>query len=172
MLKYLINIPVQLLDKFLKFPVNPKFEQTRLVLRCYRVLHETYKIEVSQGIFGSLKTANGLRTTNAGTRVSNGDEDGNFKRLMSVSAKILSQLSERDKYYRAWLGLLALVAAEEIDKIPLSSEELLAEISVQWKEDLTFLSPKIIESHRGEFISVLLTQYLSNVSRIARKSMQ
>ncbi len=108
MLKVLINVPARLLDKFLRFPSDPKFQQTRMVLQMYRILHGTYEIEVSQGIF-----AKSVRDRRGPIRINRGDADGNFERLLSVSAKVLAQISEHDKYYRAWLGLLFVLATRE-----------------------------------------------------------
>ncbi len=164
MLKCLVNLPVRVLDKILRFPSKPRFQQTRMVLRMYKVLQKTYQIEVSQGIFA--KDAGDRRGP---IRHNRGDADGNFEQLLSVAAKILAQISERDKYYRQWLGLLFILAAQEMNNIDLPPEQMLAEIGDQWKEDLTFLPAKHLVNHKIDFNEILLTHYLSNVARQAKK---
>ena len=98
-----------------------------------------------------------------------GDADGNFEHLLSVSMKVLARISEQDKYYRQWLGLLFVSAAYEFEHIGLSPKQTLAEIGEQWKEDLTFLSEKHLLSHKREFDGILLTGYLSNIALEFRK---
>ncbi len=162
MLKLLVNLPARILDRILKFPANPKYQQTRMILNMYETLHETYKIEVSQGIF-----AKDVRRRRGPFRSDGGDADGNFGRLLAVSAKMLAQLSEHDKYYRAWLGLLFILAQKELNNIKLTDEQLLQEISEQWKEDLTFLPIKLVRAFRGDFEEILLAGYLGNVAQEA-----
>ncbi len=160
MLKLLINVPFRIMNRFLKFPAGPKYQQTRMILSIYDRLTKTYNIEVSQGIF-----AQDVRRRRGPFRSDGGDADGNFEQLLTVPAKMLAQLSEQDKYYRAWLGLLFILAANELNNITLSDEELLQEISLQWKEDLNFLQPNLVNAFRRDFEEVLLANYLGNVAR-------
>jgi hypothetical protein len=53
-----------------------------------------YRLDCVQGVFGV-------------------KPDGNFMRLFRVSSKILLNVSERDRYYRAWLGLAYVLAMQE-----------------------------------------------------------
>ncbi len=159
MLKTLVNIPVRLLDCLLRFPSKPRYQQTRMILRMYAILKGTYDIEVSQGIF-ALK----VNDRRGPIRINRGDADRNFERLLSVSMKMLAQISERDKYYRAWLGLLYVVASHQVEQMNLSPKQTLAEISEQWKEDLMFLPEKHLLDHKREFDEILLCWYLSNVA--------
>ena len=55
---------------------------------------KTYRLDCVQGVFGA-------------------KPDGNFERLLRVCSKILMDVSERDRYYRAWLGLAFVLAMEE-----------------------------------------------------------
>ncbi len=160
MLKLAINVPFRILNLFLKFPAQPKYQQTRMILSIYDRLTKTYNIEVSQGIF-----AQDVRRRRGPFRSDGGDADGNFEQLLTVSAKMLAQLSERDKYYRAWLGLLFILAEEEMNNIKLTDGELLQEISEQWKEDLNFLPEKLVHAFRRDFEEILLANYLGNVAR-------
>jgi len=135
-----------------------------MVLQTYRVLQKTYEAEVAQGIF-----AKDAKDRHGPFRINRGDSDGNFERMLSVSAKMLSQISERDKYYRQWLGLLFVLATQEMNNIDLPPEQMLAQISDQWKEDLTFLPAKHLVDHKSDFNEILLTHYLSNIASQARK---
>ncbi len=163
MLKLAINVPFRIINRFLKFPPEPKYQQTRMILSIYDTLIKTYKIEVSQGIF-----AWDVRRRRGPFRNDGGDADGNFERLMTVSAKMLAQLSERDKYYRAWLGLLFVLAEKELNNIKLTDGELLQEISEQWKEDLNFLPENLVHAFRRDFEEILLADYLGNVAKEAQ----
>ena len=119
---------------------------------------------MSQGIFA--KDINDRRGPIRHNRV---DADGNFERMLSLSAKMLTQISERDKYYRQWLGLLFVLATQEMNSLDLSPDQMLAEISDQWKEDLTFLPAKQLVDHKSDFNEILLTHYLSNIASQAKK---
>jgi hypothetical protein len=62
--------------------------------RIYRQMIKVYRLDCVQGVFGS-------------------KPDGNFERLLRVSSKILLNVSERDRYYRTWLGLAYVLAMEQ-----------------------------------------------------------
>ena len=130
-----------------------------MVLQMYRVLQKTYQAEVSQGIF-----ALDVRARRGPLRFNPGDADGNFERILSVSAKMLAQISERDKYYRQWLGLLFIFAAHMMDHISLTPKQTLTEINQQWKEDLTFLPEKHVLNNKRTFDEILLAWYLANIA--------
>ena len=93
-LKQIVNVPVFILDKFLKYPEKPKYPQTKMLLHNYKQMMKVYRLDCMQGVFGS-------------------KPDGNFERLLRVSSKILMNVSEKDRYYRAWLGLVYVLAMEE-----------------------------------------------------------
>jgi hypothetical protein len=131
----------------------------------HRILQKTYEAEVSQGIF-----AMDVKARRGPMRFNPGDADGNFERILSVSAKMLAQISERDKYYRQWLGLLFILASYERSNINLTPEQMKAEISEQWKEDLTFLSDEHFIKYKPVFEEVLLCWYLGNLASNARNS--
>jgi hypothetical protein len=109
----------------------------------------TYRLEVKKGVFDV--------------------PDGNFERFLTVSAKLISQVAERDRYYRAWLGLSFILAEEEMKRLDLSPEELVFQIKKQWMDDLAFL-PKhhFVESQR-DFSEIVLSSNLYNLSRLVRK---
>lgn len=150
MFKYLVNIPFRLLDRILKFP-EPKYPQTKMLRGTYKFMLETYRLEVKKGVFDV--------------------PDGNFERFLTVSAKLISQVAERDRYYRAWLGLSFILAEEEMKRLNLSPEELVSQIKKQWMDDLAFLPEKHFVNNQREFSEIMLSSNLYNLSRIVRKSL-
>ena len=147
-LKLLVNLPVRFFDRFLRFPVKAEFPQSRMLLDVYESMMKTYRLDCIQGVFGAVP-------------------DGNFERLLRVSAKVLSSLSESDRYYRAWLGLAFVLAREEyLAQLAKSSpEDLVFEIRRQWLSDLSFLSEKQINSDLEGFYEYAICNYLSNLAR-------
>jgi hypothetical protein len=97
-LKALVNVPVRVLDKLLPMP-EAEFPQTRMLFDVYDKMARAYARECSQGTFGAVP-------------------DGNFPRLLRVSAKVLARISEDDRYYRAWIGLSFILAQREIGAAP------------------------------------------------------
>ena len=150
--KYLVNIPFRFLDRILRFP-EPKYTQTKMLQSTYRTMLATYRLEVKKGVFDV--------------------PDGNFERFLTVSAKLLAQVAERDRYYRAWLGLSYLLAEEEMKRLNLSPEELVTQIKKQWMDDLAFLPKHHFVKCQREFSEIALSSNLYNLSRLVRKdSMQ
>jgi hypothetical protein len=150
--KYLVNIPFRLLDRILEFP-EPKYPQTKMLRSTYEMMLATYRLEVKKGVFDV--------------------PDGNFERFLTVSAKLLAQVAERDRYYRAWLGLGYLLAEEELKRLDLSPEELVLQIKKQWMDDLAFLPKYHFVNNKREFSEIVLSSNLYNLSRLVRKdSMQ
>jgi hypothetical protein len=147
-LKQLVNIPVFILDKFLTFPEKPVYPQTKMLLRTYGQMKKAYRLDCAQGVFGS-------------------KPDGNFERFLRVSSKILLNVSEKDRYYRAWLGLAYVLAMEEyFDQLKAAEpSELVFEIKRQWLSDLSFLSDRVVESDLEGFLEYSLCNYLGNLAR-------
>jgi hypothetical protein len=150
-LKLLVNVPLRLLDRLLPDLADVEFPQTQMLLRTYAKMMKAYRLECVQGTFGP-------------------EPDGNFERVLRVSMKLLGRVAEDDRYYRAWLGLVFLLAQEEVESLNLSAEQLLELIRKQWLTDLRFVSPSHIEAHRGEFVAWALCDYLGNLARIERES--
>ena len=148
-LKLLVNVPLRLADRILPEVDEEKaeFPQTRMLLRASRMMLKAYKLECSQGVFGS-------------------KPDGNFERLLRVSRKLLARISEDDRYYRAWLGLAFLLAQEEVDSFNEHVGEIKRLIKCQWLTDLDFLPDNAIISHRREFLETALCDYLCNLARM------
>ncbi len=119
-----------------------------MLLDVYGKMMKTYQLDCIQGVFGAVP-------------------DGNFERLLRVSAKVLTSLSESDRYYRAWLGLAFLLAKEEylfgLERAV--SADLVFEIRRQWLSDLSFLKEKQIEGDLEGFLEYALCNYLGNLAR-------
>jgi hypothetical protein len=156
-LKLLVNWPVQILDRFLKFPNNSEFPQSRMLLNVYGTMMKTYRLDCVQGVFGAVP-------------------DRNFERLLRVSAKVLVNIGESDRYYRAWLGLAFVLAREEYfaQLARLDAEDLVFEIKRQWLSDLSFLSEKQINLDLEGFYEYAICNYLSNLAhkQVTTKTME
>jgi hypothetical protein len=146
-LKLLVNLPVRLLDRFLKFPAKAEFPQSQMLLNTYRKMMKTYQLDCIQGVFGSVP-------------------DRNFERLLRVGAKVLVGISESDRYYRAWLGLAFVLAREEyLAQLERSvPADLIFEIKRQWLSDLSFLQERQILLDLEGFYQYAICNYLSNLA--------
>jgi len=146
-LKQLLNWPMRILDRFLRFPVKAEFPQSCMMLNVYGLMMKTYRLDCIQGVFGV-------------------KPDGNFERLLRVSAKLLTSLSESDRYYRAWLGLAFVLAREEyLAELARSDPaKLVFEIRRQWLSDLSFLKEKQIKSDLEGFYEYAICNYLGNLA--------
>jgi hypothetical protein len=156
-LKLLVNWPGRLLDRFLKFPVESEFPQSHMLMNVFGKMMKTYQLDCIQGVFGAVP-------------------DRNFERLLRVSTKILVNISESDRYYRAWLGLTFVLAREEYlaGLARLEADDLVFEIRRQWLSDLSFLSKKQINSDLIGFYEYAICNYLSNLAKwqITTKTME
>jgi hypothetical protein len=76
-LKLVVNVPMRELDRFLCFPKEPKYPQTRILKNTFETMLHTYRLEAAKGVFDV--------------------PDGNFERFLSVSAKLLANIAERDR---------------------------------------------------------------------------
>ncbi len=108
---------------------------------------KVYRLDCAQGVFGV-------------------KPDGNFERLLRASSKILVNISEKDRYYRAWLGLAFVLAMEEyFDQLETAEpKELVFEIKRQWLSDLSFLSDSVVKSDLEGFLEYALSNYLGNLA--------
>jgi hypothetical protein len=118
-----------------------------MLLSTYSQMMKVYRLDCAQGVFGV-------------------KPDGNFERLLRVSSKILLNVSESDRYYRAWLGLAFVLAREEYLAELAKSEpaDLIFEIKRQWLSDLSFLKEKQIKSDLEGFYEYALCNYLGNLA--------
>ena len=147
-LKLLVNVPFRVADRLLPEVPEAEYPQTRMFKDFCDRLERVYRFEVMQGVFSK----------------KNSKPDGNFQRLLRVTRKMVSRISESDRYYRAWLGLAFLLAHEEVKRLDLSSEQLLELCHKQWLLDLGFLPKNYVEANKAEFVEMALSDYLSNLA--------
>jgi hypothetical protein len=150
--KYLINIPLKIIDKLVSFPRAPHYAQTVMVMDTYATLKKVYAFEVAGGTF----------------KEKNGKADGNFERMITVSAKILAQVCERDRYYRSWVGLAFLLAAQEGARFTAKAdpEDLKRLIREQWLLDFDFLPNSDVLAFRTQLAELALCAHLGNLARM------
>jgi hypothetical protein len=145
-LKLVVNVPMRVMDRFLCFP-KPRYPQSKMLLRTYGQMMKVYRLDCMQGVFGV-------------------KPDGNFERLLRVSVKVLANVSESDRYYRAWLGLAFVLAKEQyfaqLEKS--TPKELVYEIKRQWLSDLSFLQERQIEFDLEGFYQYAICNYLGNLA--------
>jgi hypothetical protein len=82
---------------------------------------------------------------------------------------LIAQVAERDRYYRAWLGLSYILAEEEMKRLNLSPEELVFQIKNQWMDDLSFLPKDHFVNNQREFTEIVLSSNLYNLSRMVER---
>jgi hypothetical protein len=145
-LKQLVNWPLRVLNRFLVFPKSPRYPQTVALLSLYGTLRRVYSVEVKSGVFDV--------------------PDGNFERLFTVAIKVLAQVSERDRYYRAWVGLFFLLAARQVELMDTDPVVLKRLIKEQWGDDVDFLPDITVQKWVAEFREVALCSYLGNVAGV------
>ncbi len=150
LLKLLVNLPVRLLDHFLP-ERQPTFPQTVIAERMFGRMFQAYRLEVAQGVFREFGCFEG---------------DGNFLRLLRVSKKILVGISEDDRYYREWLGLLILLSSEEYQRwlAEISPAEIKAWCARQWYVSPDCLSDDFIAARKAEFAPDVLAYYLHTLA--------
>jgi hypothetical protein len=151
MWKRLINIPVRLLDKILKYPTNPRSPQTLAIMNYADAFDRVYRLEVYCKTFGK-------------------KPDGNFQRLLSVSSKLLANLSEDDPYYRLWIGLALWMAPKEYEKIKLTPKEVKFCFTGQGPDQQDDIPDDIIASAPEDFTEMALCGHLSNLVEISYKN--
>ena len=146
LLKRLVNVPLRFVDRIVLEPDSGKFPQTQMMQRIYAHLFKVYRLDCLQGTFGK-------------------HPDGNFERLLRVSRKVLVRLSEEDPYYRKWVGLAFLLAANEWGNREKDPKQLKRLIKEQWHMNIDFLSDDLIAFCVDDFSEDALCDFLGNLSR-------
>jgi hypothetical protein len=143
----------------IKFPENPKSQQTKMLLSTHSQLLKIYRQLVKEGVY-SWKEVDRKGWIHRFTRR---NVDGNIERALSVAFKFTAQISERDRHYAAYVGTMYLLAEKELRELNLSPAEIKAQIKRQWGDDLSFLTDSQIEGSRRDFTEVMLTNSLANL---------
>jgi hypothetical protein len=148
LLKQIVNIPFRALDKAISFPDECEYPQTEMLRSVYARMMQAYRLDRLNGTFGS-------------------EPDGNMERFLRVQAKILMNLSEMDRYYRAWVGLAFLLAQDEMKTIDTLPKTLKREIKRQWCLDVDFLDDRFFEGPlKGDFVEIALSDCLGNLAKM------
>lgn len=147
LLKRLVNVPLMIVDKLLPFPENAEFPQTQMLGRMNARMLKVYRLDCFQGTFGRLP-------------------DGNFHRLLRVSYKILARICEDDPYYRKWIGLVMLLAADEFEAMEKDPQRLKRQIKEMWHMDLDALRDEFMAEFVDDFAELALCDYLGNLARM------
>jgi hypothetical protein len=123
-----------------------KYPQTRILLRTFARLTKAFRTE--------------MRAKRRGL------EDENFKRLLDVTLRALAYISEEDRYYRQWLGLLFLLVEEEVDREreKIGRDEFIRLVKEQWLLDWRVIPEGVFQNQRRELFTVLLTDFLHNLT--------
>ena len=152
-MKVLLNVPVRLINRVLPEP-KPTFPQTLIAERLFQRMFHAYRLEVAQGVFKEIGNAEG---------------DGNFLRLLQVSRKIILGISEDDRYYREWLGLLILLASEEYIRWlrEISPAEIKFWCARQWYVSPSCLSDEAIGAAKERLAPDVLAYYLHLLAKPA-----
>ncbi len=149
-IKAVIGVPLRLLDKVLSFPREPHYPQTLMLLNAHAVLRKVYGLEILEGTFTE----------------KNGKPDGNLDRFLNVSLKVLSQISERDRYYRAWIGLFLIMAERQVQVMTADPAELKQWIREQWDTPADVVPDPLMAKFARDFQEVALCDYLGNLARL------
>ncbi len=150
LIKKAVGIPLRLLDKVLSFPKQPHYPQTIMLLNSYATLQKVYGLEVLEGTFTE----------------KNGKPDGNLERFLNVALKMLTQISERDRYYRAWIGLFLVMADKQVQIMTTDPALLKKLIREQWDTNADVVPDSLISKFVKEFQEVALCDYLGNLARM------
>jgi len=139
---------MRLLDKFLRFPSKPLCPQTQAVVNIYGKFNKTYRLDVFQRTFGN-------------------KPDGNFERLLRVSAKILANISEDDPYYRNWVGLALWLSEIELNKINLDPAEVKRLFQGNSAQSFNDIPDNLIIQNLKDFTEMALCGHLSNLAQMS-----
>jgi len=121
--------------------------QSRLILRTWKRLESTLEREEHTGCFN----------------------DTNFKALLEASKKALVFLCEHDKYYKRWLGYLALVLCEEIAKMRLEFDYAQA---YNMTTRPLMITEEEVERHKEALFIFNLSGYLYSYELVPETSLQ
>jgi hypothetical protein len=147
LLKRFVNVPLRIVDKLLPFPESLEFPQTQMLGRMNARMLKVYRLDCFQGTFGK-------------------EPDGNFARLLRVGFKVLARISEDDPYYRKWVGLSMLLAADEWANREKDPQRLKQLIRDQWHMNIDFLSDELIVANVDDFAEDALCDFLGNLARL------
>jgi len=138
LLKKTLNLVI---PKILRFSsgVQPTTPQSRLILSIWDRLEDVLRKDVETGCFS----------------------DRNFLNLLEATKQALIFLCERDKYYKRWLGLLAMFVTEETIK---TLQNFTYEDALELYARPLGLTKEEFEKHKLSLMELYLTGYLYGLS--------
>jgi len=148
-LKTGINLATLLASKVLP-RAQGRYPQTHILIRVFSRLTKVFRIE-------RYKT---------GTR---GLEDQHFQRLLDVALRALAYISEEDRYYRQWLGLLFLLIEEELAREQRSMDRVTFArlMRKQWRlKGWSLISDELYARQKHGLFPLALTDHLYTLSKI------
>ncbi len=145
-LKRLINVPFRVLNRILPDAPPPRYPATLLFERMFQRYAQAYRLDLPS--FSP-------------------NPDGNFAVVLQVVHKVVGRIADLDRYYRMWLGVSFIVAAEEWRRLleDCTPEQLRDWIKTQWNTDLSLFEAEQLLRHKAVFFEVALCDYMGNVSR-------
>lgn len=139
-----INFLAFLANKILP-QTKARYPQTQILEHVFTRLTSAYRIERCAGRRGL--------------------DDENFQHLLEASFKALAFISELDRYYRQWLGLIYLLIEEElgVKRVSISRDEFVKLVREQWHLNWDVISEGLFERDKDGLFPVLLTDFLHNL---------
>jgi hypothetical protein len=147
LLKRLVNIPLRIVDRLLPEPKPARYPQTKMLNGMYVRMLKVYCLDCFQGTFGA-------------------KPDGNFHRLLKVGWKVLARICEDDPYYRKWVGLAVLLAADALVKLDKDPEVLKRQVKEMWHMNLDNLSNEFAAEFAEDLAELVMCDYLGNLARL------
>ena len=78
----------------------------------------------------------------------------------------MARISEDDPYYRKWVGLAMLLAADEWAGREKDPQRLKRQIKEMWHMDIDCLSDELIAANVDDFAEDALCDFLGNLARM------
>jgi hypothetical protein len=152
--KKVVNLAARVLCRFIP-ERKATYPQTQMLENIFAKLQRAYQIEVYAGRFDGVpyQTLQGLN-------------DRHFQKFIEVSRKVLLYLSQDDRYYRQWLGLVMLLVKDELAENlkNLQFEDFLSLASSQWEFDMRgAISREYFEAHKQDFQNMVFANFLMNL---------
>jgi hypothetical protein len=157
LVKRFVNIAVRMLNRAV--PVKqPTYPQTKALAEIYVNMYKAFSVETYCGRFDDVPFQKIASL-----------KDKNFLHVLQFTEKLLTYLGEMDRYYRAWLGLSLLLAADQVKEVTSSLDylETLQSIRAQWNYPLqpSFIPKEHFDGHRRDFLEIDWTFGLSDMAR-------
>lgn len=157
--KKVVNLCMRVFDQVLP-EARSRYPQSRMLEHLFQQLTNVYLLEVYCGRFDDVPKQSLVSL-----------KDRNFQHFLSVARKILLFIGENDRYYRAWIGLAFIAGKEEYERAlrDFTREEFLRSHLEQWELAFHCIPESHFQLHKSDFLDMMLTGHLSNLSNLLRK---